>query len=135
MMDGGGQGGAGGGGRKASNGRKRDPGLGVRRRRRDGTGRGVGPGAQVAQTPVAAAPTLPPSSTEREPGPAIVTPARTVAIVAHPDLCTLCEACLDACPRGSITLEETAVIDPQLCNGCGLCINDCSYGALALAEV
>ena len=89
--------GRGGGGRKVSDGRKREPGLGVRRRRRDGSGRGVGPGAQVAQTPVAAAPTPAPSSTERGPGPAIVKPARTVAIVANPDLCTLCGACLDAC--------------------------------------
>ena len=67
--------------------------------------------------------------------PAVVARVRTVAVVAKPASCIACGTCVDTCPRGAITLEETAVIDPQLCNGCGLCVNDCSYGALALTEV
>ncbi|MFA4964850.1 MAG: 4Fe-4S dicluster domain-containing protein [Thermoleophilia bacterium] len=65
----------------------------------------------------------------------IVKPARTVAIVARPEECTLCEACLDACPRGAITLRETAEVDAALCTGCGACENACPSSVFELTEV
>lgn len=119
--------------RGASTHRGQGLGLGVRQRRRDGTGRRVG--AQGAQTPAAAAPAAAASPAKREPPPAIARPSRTVAIVAKPESCIACGTCVETCPRGAITLQETAVIDSRLCNGCGLCVNDCAYGALELAQV
>jgi NAD-dependent dihydropyrimidine dehydrogenase PreA subunit len=55
-------------------------------------------------------------------------------VVARPGSCTLCESCLDACPRGAITLREAAVVDAALCNGCGACMNACSNDVFAPAE-
>jgi len=115
----------------------------MRRRRRDGSGRGrgesLGPGtgadirvrdsvtaAVIASAPVADTPVN---------APAVVSRARTVAIVAKPESCIACGDCVETCPRGAITLDETAVIDAGICTGCGLCVSDCAYGALALAEV
>ena len=135
--------GARGGGRGGGRGRRDDQaqegGQGVRQRRRDGSGRGAtlgpGSGADIVKG-VAAGVTLPapaadvPSSVR-----AIVARARTVAVVAHPDQCTLCEACLDACPRGAITLRETAEVDAALCTGCGDCENACPNDVFALTEV
>jgi ferredoxin len=68
-------------------------------------------------------------------GPAIVVRSRTVAVVAHPDHCTLCEACLDACSRGALTLRETAQVDAALCTGCGACESACPNGVFELTEV
>ena len=111
----------------------------MRRRHRDGSGRGAslsppagagitddGTAAVIASAPVADAPTK---------APAVVRQARIVAIVAKPGSCIACGTCVETCLRDAITLEETAVIDARLCNGCGLCVSDCSYGALALSEV
>jgi len=111
----------------------------MRQRRRDGSERGAGLGPSRSadiMNGVGAAVTAPAPVADVSVGaPAVVARARTVAIVAKPGSCIACGTCVDTCPRGAITLEETAMIDPQLCNGCGLCVNDCSYGALALAEV
>ncbi|HET6476739.1 MAG TPA: 4Fe-4S binding protein [Thermoleophilia bacterium] len=111
----------------------------MRRRRRDGSGRGAcldphagaaitdsGTAAVIASAPVADVPAH---------AAAVVSRGRTVAIVAEPESCIACGTCVETCPRGAITVEEIAAIDPQLCNGCGMCIDDCSYGALALSEV
>ena len=111
----------------------------MRRRRRDGSGRGAcldphtgaditdsGTAAVIASAPVADVPAN---------AATVVSRARMVAIVAEPESCIACGTCVETCPRGAITVEEIAVIDPQLCNGCGMCVDDCSYGALALSEV
>jgi NAD-dependent dihydropyrimidine dehydrogenase PreA subunit len=58
-----------------------------------------------------------------------------VAVVARPEACIACGSCVEMCPRGAISLDETAVIDASSCTGCGLCVSDCAHGALALAEV
>jgi ferredoxin len=111
----------------------------MRRRRRDGSGRGasVGPGtgADFKDCVTAAVSAPAPVADVPANAPAVVSRARTVAIVAKPESCIACGTCVDTCPRDAITLEETAVIDPRLCNGCGLCVNDCSYGALAHSGV
>jgi ferredoxin len=82
---------------------------------------------------LAPAPALSPTETETRP--VIVTRPRTVAVVAHPDRCTLCEACLDACPRVAITLGEAAKVDAVLCSGCGAYDNACPNGVFELVEV
>ena len=46
--------------------------------------------------------------------------------------CTSCELCLDRCPVGAITLEETARVDRGKCLGCGLCASDCPSEAITL---
>ena len=101
-------------------------------RRRDGSGRGVGlaqgvPAPISQQAPVAGAPAL------RAPDAAVR--RHTVAVVAHPEECTLCEACVDVCSRDAITLGETAQVDAALCSGCGDCVTECPNGVLELAEV
>jgi ferredoxin len=111
----------------------------MRKRRRDGSGRGacLSPPAGAGIADRAAAPLVGPASGANGSAnaPADVSPARTVAIVADPESCTACGSCVETCPREAITLDGTAVIDPSICTGCGLCVNDCAYDALALAEV
>ena len=128
-----------GGGRGHGGGRLQGSGQGVRRRRRDGSGRGAAPGrgsgaglARGVLTP-ATVPALAADVTANVA--AIVPRTRTVAIVAHADLCTLCEACLDACPRGAITLRETAEVDAALCTGCRACEDVCPNSVFELSEV
>lgn len=49
-------------------------------------------------------------------------------------LCNGCEACVDRCPMGAITIgpEEAAIIDLDKCIGCGLCVKPCPTEALIL---
>lgn len=151
MMDGDGRSGAGrraGGGGGAGAGRGggggrglgRGPRDGSGRGPRDGSGRGLGRGAGVAQAPPAAAPGPALPTVENASGlPAadVVPPAivvrrpRPKVIVARPEQCTLCEACLDACRRGAIVLRESAEIDATICNGCGACISVCPNDVFA----
>jgi heterodisulfide reductase subunit A-like polyferredoxin len=60
---------------------------------------------------------------------------RLVAVVGSPDACTLCEACLDACSRGAISLNETAEVDAARCIGCGDCEAACPNNVFELAAV
>jgi anaerobic sulfite reductase subunit C len=51
--------------------------------------------------------------------------------------CTLCSACVDACPDGAIRLDETKeqpVIDEKLCLLCGKCITACPTGTIEEKE-
>jgi ferredoxin len=52
------------------------------------------------------------------------------------DACTGCEACVERCIFGAITMDsDVAVIDPEKCMGCGLCVRECPADALFLVEV
>jgi ferredoxin len=108
-------------------------------RRRDGSGRGacLSPHTDAGITDRATAALIGSASGADVPAnaPAIVSRARTVAVVAKPGSCIACGTCVETCPRDAITLDETAVIDLDACTGCGMCVDDCSYGALALAEI
>lgn len=55
----------------------------------------------------------------------------------HPVACTACNACLDACPYGAISLGEVdgrtvAVISETGCKGCGGCVPICPENAIDL---
>jgi len=48
--------------------------------------------------------------------------------------CTLCSACVRACPMEAISIrEQHLVIEEEACIGCGLCISRCPQGALSMA--
>ena len=66
----------------------------------------------------------------------VIEPSRFSARI-DPDLCTGCEACLDRCFFGAITVsdEEIASVDPEKCMGCGLCQVACPAEAVSMIEV
>ena len=131
--------GARGGSRGGGRGQAQGSGQGARQRRRDGSGRcatlGRGSGADIVKGAAAALTVPAPTAGVPASAPAIVARARTVAVVAHPDQCTLCEACLDACPPSAIALRETAEVDAALCTGCGACEDACPNGVFEPTEV
>ena len=65
-------------------------------------------------------------ATETKPG------RRRATVVVRPEACVACGACVEACPRGAIGLEEFATIDERYCTGCGICVESCAYDALEL---
>jgi pyruvate formate lyase activating enzyme len=47
-------------------------------------------------------------------------------VMLNPARCIRCGACVEACPQGAVTLEETgAVTDLELCDQCGECVEGC----------
>jgi uncharacterized Fe-S center protein len=46
--------------------------------------------------------------------------------------CTVCEACVERCPVGAITIEQTAIVDRGKCLGCGVCASACPTESIAL---
>jgi ferredoxin len=112
----------------------------MRRRLRDGSGAGgcrsravgaAGTGSGTAAVAVVPAP----ASDGPVGAPAVSSRARTVAILVRPESCLGCGACVEACPRSAITLEETAVIDARTCTGCSFCVDACPQDALGLRVV
>ena len=66
-----------------------------------------------------------------------VVPSRFRAVV-DAGSCSACEACVDRCHFGAITMEgegETALVNPDKCMGCGVCLVTCPVEALSLEEV
>ena len=52
--------------------------------------------------------------------------------------CIVCEACVEACPFGAITViekdGETKVVKCNLCNGTPRCVGYCETGAIKFIE-
>jgi Pyruvate/2-oxoacid:ferredoxin oxidoreductase delta subunit len=46
--------------------------------------------------------------------------------------CTACEECVERCPVGAISMQETADVDRDRCLGCGLCAGVCPIEAITL---
>ena len=46
--------------------------------------------------------------------------------------CISCGTCVDRCPVGAITLEDTATVNREKCLGCGLCATACPEEAITL---
>ena len=140
---GGGMGARRGGGRRGGAGRGRGggsgAGTGVQRQRRAADADPRRPGRRTpldqkgagGTTPPAASPKLTvasPSATVR-PRPLR---ARKLALIARPEACTACGACIESCPRGAIEVADVAAIDPTLCIGCGSCIDACPNNVIEI---
>ncbi len=53
--------------------------------------------------------------------------------VVDADACTGCEACLDRCHFGALSVpDDVCVVDAMRCMGCGLCVAECPSDALRL---
>jgi len=87
--------------------------------------------AACAIAPVAAAPSPPATSP-----PATARPrplrARKLAVIARPEACTACGACVESCSRRAIEVGDVAAIDPALCIGCGICIDACPNNVIEI---
>jgi electron transport complex protein RnfB len=46
--------------------------------------------------------------------------------------CSACDICVDRCPVGAISVEDSASVDRNKCLGCGLCASDCPTDAISL---
>ncbi|WFS61811.1 FAD-dependent oxidoreductase [Pseudodesulfovibrio thermohalotolerans] len=62
-------------------------------------------------------------------------PRETVVASVRHSLCSLCQACVSACPYGARSLditEEKIIVDEILCQGCGACAAVCPNSATVL---
>lgn len=60
---------------------------------------------------------------------------KLVAVVRH-SLCSLCEACIDACPYGARAVDfdhGKILVNPAMCQGCGACAAICPNSASVLS--
>jgi electron transfer flavoprotein alpha subunit len=55
-------------------------------------------------------------------------------VLVDRDACTLCGACMDACPFGAIELKESQLVITDECRLCGACVEACPQGALSIQE-
>ena len=46
-----------------------------------------------------------------------------------------CRLCLENCPTGAISFDESLEIDNSLCHGCGICANLCPTGVFGLKDL
>ena len=71
------------------------------------------------------------------PGEALHRHPETGAVLVYDELCIGCEACVEACPLGALSLnrEKAVVFKCDLCGGDPECVKWCKRGALACTEV
>lgn len=50
------------------------------------------------------------------------------------DKCVACEACIDACPFGALSLVDDMIVVDDTCTGCGACLLACPMHALNLPD-
>jgi dissimilatory sulfite reductase (desulfoviridin) alpha/beta subunit len=51
-------------------------------------------------------------------------------------LCTACGTCVEACPRGAISIGQVvAEVSAERCDECGKCVSACQQGAILLVEL
>jgi ferredoxin len=56
-----------------------------------------------------------------------------MAIAIDKGACIACGACVDACPVGTIAVDETATLtDEGACIECGACVDACVVDAISL---
>jgi Pyruvate/2-oxoacid:ferredoxin oxidoreductase delta subunit len=73
------------------------------------------------------------TSLNRHPKPAEIVFSNHYAAVDQ-EACVGCEACLDRCQMGALTMNEKSVVQINLdrCIGCGLCVTSCPEEAMRL---
>ena len=50
-------------------------------------------------------------------------------------ICSLCQTCIDVCPYGARSLDESGIfVDPAACQGCGLCAAACPNSAAVVSD-
>ena len=56
--------------------------------------------------------------------------------VADKQICVACGVCMNACPKGAISIYRGcyAVADESKCVGCGLCAKVCPAGCIRIQE-
>jgi NAD-dependent dihydropyrimidine dehydrogenase PreA subunit len=48
--------------------------------------------------------------------------------------CVGCGLCEDACPSGSIKVDEIAIVDAKTCTNCGTCADECPNDAIEVEK-
>lgn len=57
-----------------------------------------------------------------------------MGLIIDKGLCTLCEACLSACPFGALEVRNDAIYDNESCTLCGACVDTCPVEAISIAQ-
>ena len=58
--------------------------------------------------------------------------ASSLIAVVDTEKCVACGVCVDACPAGAISVNDSAEVDREKCTGCGSCVTECPQDALSL---
>lgn len=62
-------------------------------------------------------------------------PARRLQRLVDPELCAVCLACYESCPKGAIHVRgRRLAIDPEACGDCRACVAACSTGAIEVVR-